>query len=247
MAEFAMLSSMTGSPRYLFSIQGVSKSQTAGYIFCKLSNVVVRCAPIVNECLCISQNYLFATRFVRWVREGLSALQVWTLVWGLPGPGRASCLREWGGILDQSWLLESFLCFTSLTLILTWSKLYYSVLSGVELVLGLRWTGTLNTKNYTTRSTGDLFVLIWPFIKDFKKKKTLILNSGGGLLPWFAMDLDRAGVKYFIFEPGNQCHIWTIKKLCSFFRHQGSPLLQKSDYIWLYLPQFPYCNYIVGA
>ena len=96
MAEFAMLSSMTGSPRYLFSIQGVSKSQTAGYIFCKLSNVVVRCAPIVNECLCISQNYLFATRFVRWVREGLSALQVWTLVWGLPGPGRASCLRAWG-------------------------------------------------------------------------------------------------------------------------------------------------------
>ena len=96
MTEFAMLSSMTGSPRYLFSIQGVSKSQTAGYIFCKLSNVVVRCAPIVNECLCISQNYLFATRFVRWVREGLSALQVWTLVWGLPGPGRGSCLRAWG-------------------------------------------------------------------------------------------------------------------------------------------------------
>lgn len=84
----------------------------------------------------------------------------------------------------------------------------------------------------------------WSFSIDLKKK-TLILNSGGGLLPWFAMDLDRAGVKYFIFEPGNQCHIWTIKKLCSFFRHQGSPLLQKSDYIWLYLPQFPYCNYIV--
>ena len=96
MVEFAMLSSMTGSPRYLFSIQGVSKSQTAGYIFCKLSNVVVRCAPIVNECLCISQNYLFATRFVWWVREGLSVLQVWTLVWGLPGPGRGSCLRAWG-------------------------------------------------------------------------------------------------------------------------------------------------------
>ena len=51
------------------------------------------------------------------------------------------------------------------------------------------------------------------------------------MLPWFAMDLDRAGVKYFIFEPGNQCHIWTIKKLCSFFRHQGSPLLQKSEHI----------------
>ena len=84
------------------------------------------------------------------------------------------------------------------------------------------------------------------FIKDFKKK-TLILNSGGGLLPWFAMDLDRAGVKYFIFEPGNQCHIWTIKKLCSFFRHQGSPLLQKSEHIWLYLLQLPYCSYIVGA
>ena len=28
MVEFAMLSSMTGSPRCLFSIQGVSKSQT---------------------------------------------------------------------------------------------------------------------------------------------------------------------------------------------------------------------------
>ena len=36
MAEFAMLSSMTGSPRCLFSIQGVSKSQTAGYIFLQI-------------------------------------------------------------------------------------------------------------------------------------------------------------------------------------------------------------------
>ena len=54
MAEFAMLSSMTGSPRYLFSIQGVSVSQTGGYVFCrkncaKLSNVDVRCAPVVTE------------------------------------------------------------------------------------------------------------------------------------------------------------------------------------------------------
>ena len=123
-----------------------------------------------------------------------------------------------GGNLGQFWLLESFLCCTSLTLILTWSKLYYSVLSGGLLVLGLRWTRWLNTKRYMTRSKGDLLVLIWSFIKDFKKK-TLILNSGGGLLPWFAMDLDRAGVKYLIFEPGNQCHIWTIGKFCSFFRH----------------------------
>ena len=101
MAEFAMLSSMTGSPRYLFSIQGARKSQTGGYVFCrkncaKLSNVDVRCAPVVTEWLRISQNHLFVTRFVRWAREGLSALQVWTLVWGLPGPGRGSCLRAWG-------------------------------------------------------------------------------------------------------------------------------------------------------
>ena len=100
MMEFAMLSSMTGSPRYLFSIQGVSKSQTGVYVFCrqncaKLSTVFVRCAPVVTEWLCISQNNLFVTRFVRWAREGSSALQVWTLVWGLPGPGRGSCLRAW--------------------------------------------------------------------------------------------------------------------------------------------------------
>ena len=238
-----MLSSMTGSPRYLFSIQGVSKSQTAGYIFCKLSNVVVRCAPIVNECLCISQNYLFATRFVRWVREGLSALQVWTLVWGLPGPGRASCLRAWGGILDQSWLLESFLCFTSLTLILTWSKLYYSVLSGVELVLGLRWTGTLNTKNYTTRSTGDLLVLIWSFTKDFKKKNTdsqqwrriaaLVCNGSG-----------QSWCKIFHFWTRQPMSHMDHKEIVFIFPPSGKPPSTKK---WLYLPQFPYCNYIVGA
>ena len=160
---------MTGSPRYLFSIQGARKSQTGGYVFCrkncaKLSNVDVRCAPVVTEWLRISQNHLFVTRFVRWAREGLSALQVWTLVWGLPGPGRGSCLRAWnsqGGNLGQFWLLESFICCTSLTLILTWSKLYYSVLCGCLIVLGLRWTGILNTKRYMTRSTGDLIVLIW--------------------------------------------------------------------------------------
>ena len=66
-----------------------------------------------------------------------------------------------GGNLGQFRLLESFLCCTSLTLILTWSKLYYSVLSGCLIVLGLRWTGILNTKRYMTRSTGDLIVLIW--------------------------------------------------------------------------------------
>ena len=235
MAEFAMLSSMTGSPRYLFSIQGVSKSQTAGYIFCKLSNVVVRCAPIVNECLCISQNYLFATRFVRWVREGLSALQVWTLVWGLPGPGRD---LVWGHEEQNSqggiWNLESFLCCTSLTLILTWSKLYYSVLSGVELVLGLRWTGTLNTKNYTTRSTGDLLVLIWSFIKYFKKKNTdsqqwrriaaLVCNGSG-----------QSWCKIFHFWTRQPMSHMDHKEIVFIFPPSGKPPSTKK---WLYLAIF---------
>ena len=85
---------------------------------------------------------------VAWARSGIFA-------WGH---------QEWnsqGGNLGQFWLLESFLCCTSLTLILTWSKLYYSVLYGCLIVLGLRWTGILNTKRYMTRSTGDLIVLIW--------------------------------------------------------------------------------------
>ena len=111
-----------------------------------------------------------------------------------------------------------FLCCTSLTLILTWSKLYYSVLSGVELVLGLRWTGTLNTKNYTTRSTGDLLVLIWSFNKDFKKKNTdsqqwrriaaLVCNGSGQSWCkifhfWTRQPMSHKGI-VFIFPPSGK-------------------------------------------
>ena len=80
---------------------------------------------------------------VAWARSG---------IFGMKFPGRN---------LGQFWLLESFICCTSLTLILTWSKLYYSVLCGCLIVLGLRWTGILNTKRYMTLSTGNLIVLIW--------------------------------------------------------------------------------------